>query len=179
MTRTINFLDLETTGGNDPEHRIIEHCSMLFDLDTQKHLQTFTWRIHPGRKIEAAAQKVHGISLADLEGKPPIEQVAPLIRGTIDPAYLCVAHNGDEFDFDFLGRELTRVGFRPTFQRTFDTMKAARWATHNGKNPRLGELARCLDVDYDPSQAHSAEYDVSVMAQCFFEGVRLGAFQIP
>lgn len=176
--RIVNFTDIEATGLNLPEHRIIETCVMLYDLDTEEHLKTFVWRCNPLRAIEAQAQKVHGIKLLDLANEPTFDIVAPAIRGTIEGQgiELIVAHNGDDYDFDFLNRELTRVGQRTKFPATFDTMKKARWATGNGKIPRLGELARSLDVPYDPSKAHAAEYDVSVMAACFFEGRRLKWF---
>lgn len=175
--RLVNFLDLETTGVNEPEQRIIEVCCQLYDLDTEEHKKTFLWRSNPLRKIEAKAQKVHGISLADLEKEPTWDLVAPHVAGAIQPCVLAVAHNGDFFDFPFLQREFARVRQGCTFPKTFDTMTQARWATHNGKNPKLGELATCLDIPYDPSQAHSAEYDVSIMAKCFFEGRRIGWFQ--
>jgi DNA polymerase-3 subunit epsilon len=174
---TVNFLDLETTGINDPAERIIEACCSIYDLDTEEHKQTFTWRINPlGVKINAKAQKVHGISLDMLKNEPTWDLIAPHVAGTIQPASLVVAHNGDDFDFDFLRREFARVQQPCIWPRTFDTMKQARWATHHGKLPKLGELAASLDIPYDPTQAHAAEYDVGVMARCFFEGRRLGFF---
>ena len=180
MTRRIvNMIDIEATGLNEPEQRIIEHCSMLYDLDTEEHIKTFVWRCNPMRKIEPKAQKAHGIRLDDLANEPTFDAIAPLIRGTIDTAYACVAHNGDHYDFDFLTRECRRVGHPVTFNRTFDTMVNGRFANPLGKIPRLGELAECLDVDYDPEKAHGAEYDVSVMAACFFAGRKLGWFILP
>lgn len=178
MTNVVTFGDLETTGINEPDQRIIETCLIQFDLDTEVELKAWLWRSNPLRKIEAKAQKVHGISLADLENEPTFDVVAPAIRGVVEPSNLFAAHNGDEFDFPFLQRECTRVGQRINMPRTFDTMKTARWATANGKNPRLGELATCLDIPYDPSKAHGAEYDVRVMAKCFFEARRIGWFTI-
>lgn len=176
MSRIIVFGDIETTGVNEPEERIIETCLMQFDLDTERHIKTWLWRCNPMRKINAKAQKIHGISLADLANEPTWDVVAPAIRGVIEPAYGFIAHNGDEFDVPFIDREMRRVGQHISWPKTFDTMKQARWATHNGKNPKLGELATCLDVEYDPSKAHAATYDVLVMAQSFFEGRRLGFF---
>ena len=174
--RLVNFLDLESTGLNEPDERIIEHCSMIFDLDTEAHVDTKVWRVNPLRKIGAKAQKVHGIKLDDLAAEPTWDVVAPAIAGTIQPVEMVVAHNGYDFDFPFLDREFRRVGVMCAFPKRFDTMVEGRWATGNGKLPRLGELARCLDVDYDPAAAHAAEYDVTVMAKCFFEGRRLGFF---
>lgn len=176
VTRTVNFLDLETTGLNDAEERIVEACCSLYDIDTEAHIQTFTWRINPLRKIGAKAQKVHGISLDMVASEPTWDLIAPHVAGTIQPAVMAVAHNGDDFDFDFLRREFARVGQPCVWPRTFDTMKEARWATHNGKLPKLLELAASLDIPFDPTKAHAAEYDVSIMARCFFEARRIGWF---
>lgn len=176
MARIVNFLDIETTGSNQPDERIIEHCSMLFDLDSEAHVATHTWRINPMCKIKPSAQSVHGISADMLAHEPVWDAVAPSIRATIENAYMVVAHNGLFFDFDFLEREFARIGHRFMFPLKFDTMLEGKWAHPLGKFPKLGELAQCLDVEYDPAKAHSAEYDVSVMAQCFFEGRKLGWF---
>lgn len=177
--RIINFLDTETTGLNEPDERIIEYCAMLFDLDTEQHLKTYTWRCNPMRKIGAKAQKVHGIALADLENEPLFDAIAPLIRGTIDTAYAVVAHNGHYFDFDFIERECRRVGAPVRFPIKFDTMTEARFATPMGKLPKLEELAASLGIEYDRAKAHAAEYDVDVMQKCFFAARRLNWFKLP
>lgn len=181
MTRRLaNFIDIESTGVNEPEERIIEIACQLADLDTEQLVAEHVWRCNPLRKINAKAQKVHGIRLDELEHEPLWDQVAPLVRGVIeDPeVQLMVAHNGDFFDFPFIDRELVRVGHQIVWPRKFDTMTNARWATANGKNPRLGELATCLDIPYDPSNAHAASYDVSVMRLSFFEARRIGFLNI-
>jgi DNA polymerase-3 subunit epsilon len=177
--RIVTFADIETTGVNEPDERIIETCLIQFDLDTAEELKAWLWRHNPMCKIQAKAQKVHGISAADLANEPTFDVAAPAIRGVLEPSYLAVGHNGDWFDFPFLSRELARVGHRCQMPRTFDTMTNARWATANGKNPKLGELAASLDVPYDAAKGHSAEYDVRVMAACFFEARRLGWFVVP
>jgi DNA polymerase III subunit epsilon len=176
--RLVNMLDIEATGLNEPEHRIIETCFRLYDFDSGDMVRGYIWRSNPLRKIDAKALKVHGITLDALASEPTFDVIAPLIRGIINnpEVVLHVAHNGDFYDFPFLERELARVGHVSRFPETFDTMQEGRWASGNGKLPKLQELATCLDVEYDTAKAHAAEYDVDVMAQCFFEGRRLGFF---
>ncbi len=58
-------------------------------------------------------------------------------------------------------------------------MKNGRWATANGKNPKLGELCWALQVDYDPALAHAAEYDVQKTAECLWRGVDAGLYKLP
>jgi DNA polymerase-3 subunit epsilon len=174
--RIISFLDIETTGLNEPEHRIIETGVVMYDYDTEEHIRSFVWRCNPQRSIGIKAQKVHGITLADLVNEPTWETVAPAIRGAIEPVFMAVAHNGKYFDFPFIEREMYRVGIHIRMPTLFDTMTEARWATANGKNPRLGELATCLDVPYDPAKAHGSLYDTEVMADCYFAARRIGWF---
>jgi DNA polymerase-3 subunit epsilon len=174
----VSFYDTETTGKNEPEHRFVEATIMDFDLSTGQHIDTWTRRFNPMRRIDAKALAVHGITLDELAAEPTFDLLAPELIERLNRGALTCAHNGDFFDFPFTIRELIRVGHPYTFRRTFDTMTAGRWATGNGKIPTLGELCRSLDVPYDPAKAHSAEYDVSVMAACFFEARRLGYWQI-
>ena len=178
MADVVCIYDSESTGKNEEEHRLIEVTCRLHRLSTGAHIDTKTWRSNPLRRIDPGAAKVHGIKAEDLKNEPTFDLVAPKIAKIFSITDLLVAHNGDFFDFPFLKRDMERVGVKCEFPKTFDTMVRARWATHNGKIPTLGELARCLDVPYDPALAHSAEYDTDVLAKCFFEGIRIGAFVV-
>lgn len=170
-------IDTETTGLLTPDHRIIEVYIGLWK-DGRKVFQ-YDQRIDPQRAIAADAQKVHGISMGDLMGKPIWSAVAPNVVKVLEKADVFVAHNGEEFDFPFLDMELKRVGLALPERASFDTMKMGRWAVADGKNPRLGELCWSCGVDYDASKAHAASYDVDVMMECFFRGVDWGFYHLP
>ena len=171
-------LDLETTGLFAPEHRIIEVYAGVWDSDTRKLASFINQRIDPERSIMAEAQRVHGISLLDLVGKPKFKDVAPALHGMLARADLLVAHNGAEFDLPFLNMEFKRVGLSKIETPMFDTMTAGRWATAFGKVPNLGELCFACDVSYDTSKAHAASYDVDVMMECFFKGIEWHNFEL-
>ena len=72
MARAI-VLDTETTG-LDPRtgHRLIE-IGCVEVVDYMPTGRTFHRYIHPERDIDPDAERVHGISLAMLEGKPLID----------------------------------------------------------------------------------------------------------
>lgn len=176
-------LDVETTGIADPKHRIIElHVQKwdAADFDHPRLLGDKTWRIHPDRSIEAKAFAVHHISLDDLAGCPKFEAVVDEIMAHLAGVDLFVAHNAD-FDRQMMRYEVQRV--KPTYLPAldalnwFDTMEEGRWATPWGKVPNLRELCWACDVNYDPSLAHAAAYDVTVMMKSFFFGVRAGFFK--
>jgi len=61
----------------------------------------------------------------------------------------------------------------------FDTMTEGRWATPDGKLPKLQELCFALEVEYDTNKAHAAEYDVDVMMECLWKGIDCGFFTLP
>jgi DNA polymerase-3 subunit epsilon len=171
--------DTETTGFSAAKgDRIIEVSLGLWDFDTRAKLRDYTFRINPLRDIPEKATAVHGIRIEDLRDSPTWDKVAPAINAVLKKADLLVCHNVD-FDAPFIGEELIRVGQVPPPITTFCTMKNGRWATSNGKNPKLGELCWALKVDYDPAQAHGAGYDVDVMMQCLWAGVDRGLFQLP
>jgi DNA polymerase-3 subunit epsilon len=168
--------DLETTGLLSPDHRIVE---IYLDLWRDgKRIWKFEQRINPQRAIAADAQRVHGITNADLIGKPTFEQVAPVISKALRKAHVVVAHNGEEFDWPFLEQEMKRAAIALPRVPLFDTMKRGIWATPHGKNPSLMELCFACGVEYDPAKAHAASYDVEVMIECLRKGIEWNFFDL-
>jgi DNA polymerase-3 subunit epsilon len=102
------ILDTETTGLDpDQGHRIIEFAGleMINRKLTGQHLHLY---IHPERDIDPDAERVHGISLASLEGKPRFAQVAEQLADFMRGAELII-HNAP-FDVKFLNAEFDRLG---------------------------------------------------------------------
>jgi len=179
----VGGFDIETTGLLDPEHRIVEACVRNYKLDTSalafELISSDVWRINPQRKIDKKAHAVHGISIEMLEACPDWKEVAPHIVARLNECAVVVAHNGFGFDFKFLIQECDRIEQEiPDFE-PFDTMIDGRWATPLGKVPNLAELCFACDVEFNPALAHGAEYDVDVMMQSFFNGLRHGGFTLP
>lgn len=174
--------DLETTGLNEPDHRIIEICLITYDMDPvtfeAEELECWTQRVNPQRSIDLKAKEVHGIHESDLIGKPVWQDVAPILVPKLDRLDLGVGHNMFDFDAPFTIRELERINHAlPDFD-PFDTMIDGRWATAFGKAPNLAELCWASGEPYDPKEAHAAEYDVRRMMACFFYGLRRGVFKL-
>jgi DNA polymerase-3 subunit epsilon len=171
-------VDIETTGLLSPDHRIIEIYIGLWDVDTRERVEELNQRIDPQRAIAADAQRVHGISNVDLVGCPIWLDVTNDVTHILGRADAIVGHNGKEFDLPFINQELQRVG-RPIIELPIiDTMLDGRWATPIGKVPNLGELCFACEVDYDTTEAHAADYDVSVMMKCLFRGLEWGFFHL-
>lgn len=172
-------LDIETTGIDPQEHRLVEVYGSLWNADTRELLAEFEQRIDPERSIQAEASRVHGILYEDVAHCPRWNEVGPKFHRFMSKADVIVGHNGQGFDVPFLNAEFARIGLSSFSVPVIDTMLNGRFATPQGKLPNLGELAWACDVEYDAAKAHAARYDVSVMTECFFKGLDWGWFAIP
>lgn len=99
--------DLETTGLDPDEHRIVEFAFVVLDDDLEE-LDRWDQLVDPGRPIPEDATDVHGITDGDVAGCPSFASLGPLVQATIDDAVLMAYNHG--FDRDFLHAELVRAG---------------------------------------------------------------------
>jgi DNA polymerase-3 subunit epsilon len=173
----ISGVDIETTGLDQTAgHRIIEVGALLFELESAKFLGKYVQRINPQRPIDPAAQAVHGITFDMLAHEPTWEQVAPNVHRVLTAARFMAGHNVRGFDWPFLAGEFQRIGMSVPEIELIDTMEEGRWATPLGKLPNLGELCFACGIDYDPSKAHGAEYDIDVNMKAYFAARAQGFF---
>jgi DNA polymerase-3 subunit epsilon len=172
-------LDTETTGLDQSKgHRLIEICLRYYKSDGTL-LKRFVQRYNPQRAIDPLAQAVHGIAVEDLVHEPVWDSAAAQrVAALMKLSKLIVCHNA-AFDIPFICGEILRVGVPIPDVQVFCTMENGHWATPLGKPPSLKELCFGCGVEYDPNQAHAAEYDVGVMMDSFFKGVQWGQFRLP
>jgi DNA polymerase-3 subunit epsilon len=115
-TRVIGVFDLETTGVDVTEDRIVSAHVGLLDAHGAVILAR-NWLADPGVEIPAAATAVHGISTEHAReiGAPAcdvVEQVTDTLRSLLDAGIPVVAYNA-AFDFSLLACEATRHGVAP------------------------------------------------------------------
>ncbi len=166
MSRSILF-DTETTG-LDPltGDRIIEIAALELVRDLPTGV-TFHRLIDPERDIDPDATRVHGLTRADLAGKPRfaaiVDEFLEFIGG--DPL---VAHNAT-FDFGFLNAELARLK-RPSIclTRKVDTLELAR-ARYPGLPNSLDALCRRFAIDLSERTSHNALLDCRLLAEVYIE----------
>lgn len=169
-------LDIETTGLEIGDHRIIEVCLELWK--DAKRIFRWEQRIDPQRSIAVDAQRVHGISATDLIGKPIWPTVAPILQTAMSKASIYVAHNAVEFDLKFIEFEMRRIGLAMPKRQVIDTLDCT-WATPDGKKPSLKEFCFACGVEYDVAKAHAASYDVEVMMESFHKAQAWGFIALP
>lgn len=98
-------VDLETTGGQPKDDRIIEIGIALIDGD--KIVNTYESLVYPGRFIPPFVQNLTGIFPEMVESAPPFMELAETVYELLEDRVF-VAHNAP-FDFGFLKVELGRA----------------------------------------------------------------------
>jgi len=168
MTRRQIVLDTETTGlSPDEGHRIIEiGCIELVNRRlTGRDFHRF---INPERDIDEGAERVHGISRAELADKPRFADVAAEFLEFIAGAEL-VIHNAD-FDVGFLEHELRLMRHeRPAIREhalVLDTLALAR-EMHPGQRNSLDALCKRYEVDASRRDVHGALIDADLLARVY------------
>ena len=161
-------LDTETTGLSVAQgHRIIE-IGCVEVVNRRLTGRDFHAYLNPDRDIEEDAERVHGISLADLETAPRFPEIAEEFIAFIRDAEL-VIHNA-EFDLGFLDNELRLMRHeRPAVAehaRVLDTLALAR-ELHPGQRNSLDALCKRYEVDASTRTVHGALIDAELLARVY------------
>ena len=117
--------------------------------------------------MPADAARVHGITTAQLRGKPRFTEVAPALLDFLGDGPL-VAHNAP-FDFGFLDAEFSRLDL-PALDpaRMVDTLAMAR-TRFPGLPNSLDALCRRFGIDLSERTTHNALLDCRLLAQVYVE----------
>jgi len=161
-------LDTETTGLSTAQrHRIIEiGCVEL--VNRRPTGREFHYFLNPDRDIDEGAERVHGISRADLETSPRFPEIVDEFIEFIKDAEL-VIHNAT-FDVGFLEYELNLMKHaqpKITHHATvLDTLTMAR-AMHPGQRNSLDALCKRYEVDASKREVHGALIDADLLARVY------------
>jgi len=161
-------LDTETTGLSPSQgHRIIE-IGCIEIVNRRLTGREFHRRLNPEREIDEGAERVHGISRADLAGQPLFAQVVEELLDFIRDGEL-VIHNA-EFDVGFLEHELKLMSHpQPmisTHAMVLDTLALAR-QMHPGQRNSLDALCKRYSVDASKRDVHGALIDAELLARVY------------
>ena len=160
---TYVVLDLETTGLSCVYNRIIEFGAVKVVRGTIT--ESIDLLINPETIIPAKITEITGISNADVKNQPTIKELWPRILEFIGDAIL-VTHNAN-FDFNFLQESLKRNGLPPLTNPVIDTLALSRYLFPESRNHNLGSVCRNLEIVYDEEAAHRADYDATVLNECW------------
>ena len=108
LNRPICFFDLETTGINITNDRIVEMAVIKLNPDGTQEEKL--WLVNPEMPISAEAAAVHGITDEKVANAPTFKQLAADISAFIIHCDLA-GFNSDRFDIPLLAEEMLRADF--------------------------------------------------------------------
>lgn len=166
MAREI-ILDTETTGF-DPKtgDRLVE-IGCIEVVDFMPTGRSFHEYCDPLRDMPAEAQKVHGLSIEFLTGKPRFEAIADRFLEFVGDAPV-IAHNA-AFDRSFVNFELQKCG-RAILQegQWVDTLAMAK-KRFPGMYNSLDALCKRFKISLDSRDKHGALIDAHLLAEVYLE----------
>ncbi|MBR9844668.1 MAG: 3'-5' exonuclease [Algicola sp.] len=153
LTKPICFFDLETTGVNITNDRIVE-ISILKVHPNGKE-ETYTQRVNPTIPIPYVVTQVHGISDADVADKPTFKEIAKDVYNMIKDSDLG-GFNSNRFDIPLLAEEMLRaeVDFDMKNRQSIDVQ-----TIFHKMEQRTLSAAYKFYCDKNLDDAHSAEAD--------------------
>ena len=160
------IFDTETTGLS-PENgdRIIEIGAIEL-VNRFPTGNTFHEYLHPGdQEIHPDAERIHGISMAQLEGKPSFADILPKFLAFFETGTL-IAHNA-KFDVGFFDAELRRVNQAPIdVTRVVDTLAIAKRKFPGARNS-LDALCDRFGISRASRTLHGALLDSELLADVY------------
>ena len=164
LERPIVFFDLETTGTDVNEDRIVEFGYLK--LSPNGDIERDVFYVNPGIPIPPEATAVHGIKDEDVASCYGFGNVLAKVSLMMNDCDLC-GHNARGFDVPLLLAEFKRHNFAaPAFNEIVDTLEIFRAFF----NHRL-ESAFRVYIGEEMVDAHSAQADVDATAMIFAEMV--------
>jgi DNA polymerase-3 subunit epsilon len=107
LKNPIVFFDLEATGLNIAEDRIVEISLLKVNVDGTEELKTF--RVNPEIPIPKKVTDIHGITDEDIANAPTFKEIANEIAAFIKGCDLG-GFNSNKFDIPLLAEEFLRSG---------------------------------------------------------------------
>jgi len=159
--RPIAFLDIEATGVNARNERIIDLAVIKVHPDGRR--DEHYWRVNPEKPIPAEASAVHGITDKDVAGKPPFKSVAVAIAAVLKDCDLG-GFGIVRFDVPLLQAEFARAGVEFTVKgrALVDAL-----AIYHRKERRDLQAAVKFYLKEDFPNAHKAVDDTAASLRVF------------
>lgn len=100
------FIDLETTGINIVNDRIVEISILKIEPNGKE--TSYTYRVNPTIPIPEESSKIHGIYDDDVKNEPKFSEIAKNITKLLEGCDLA-GFNSNKFDFPLLAEEFLRA----------------------------------------------------------------------
>ncbi|MFT6069832.1 MAG: DNA polymerase-3 subunit alpha (Gram-positive type) [Bacteriovoracaceae bacterium] len=159
--------DLETTGGNHKNDKIIEIG--MVRIENLKVVKEASYLIQPEIHIPEFIQKLTSITPDDVSDSPKIEEVVDEILAFMGDSIL-VAHN-TSFDVPFFNSVLRRLGKPELSNRSLCTNLMTKYLIPNLMNSNLNYMSKIFDIQH--RKAHRALDDASATAELLLNYLKI------
>lgn len=153
LDKPICFFDLETTGTNIANDRIVEISILKVFPNGNK--ESNTWRVNPTVPIPKMVSEIHGITDEMVANEPTFKELAPKVYAMIKDSDLG-GYNSNRFDIPLLAEEMLRaeIDFDLKNMQSVDVQ-----TIFHKMEKRTLEAAYKFYCNKDLTNAHSAEAD--------------------
>ena len=155
LRKPICFFDLETTGTNVAQDRIVEISILKVFPNGNK--ESHTWKVNPGVPIPKQASDIHGITNEMVEGEPSFKELAPKVMALMKDSDLG-GFNSNRFDIPLLAEELLRAEMELDLKKS---MSVDVQTIFHKMEKRTLSAAYKFYCDKNLDDAHSAEADTN------------------
>ncbi len=153
MSKIMIAFDVETTGKNPETDQIVEISMCLYEAGKE---ETYHRLLKPDVSITPGAQRVHGISMEDVQDAPNFADVSDEILQFLAAAEVIVGYNV-RFDIRFVEKEFARLGKEIHLDEKLVVDPYRIW---QNMEPRKLEDAHRKFVGGEMEGAHRATADV-------------------
>lgn len=153
LKNPIVFFDLETTGLNVAQDRIVEIGILKVHVDGKEESKTF--KVNPEMPIPKESSDIHGITDEDVKDCPTFKEVGKTLAKFMEGCDIA-GFNSNKFDVPLLAEEFIRaeVDFDMKKRKFIDVQ-----TIFHKMEKRTLSAAYKLYCDKDLTDAHSAEAD--------------------
>ncbi|MFY0672095.1 MAG: 3'-5' exoribonuclease [Bacteroidia bacterium] len=162
MDSTYCVVDIEATGGNHKNGRIIEIG--IVKIRNRTIVSEYATLVNPEQAMDKYVSKLTGITDDDLVDAPVFKEVAREIVEFLGNSFF-VAHNAS-FDYTYLRAELRKLGIEYTADQ-YCTIDMSRILFAEEPSYSLGKLCRSLNVEV--ADRHRALGDALTTANLFLK----------
>lgn len=153
LKNPIVFFDLETTGINVANDRIVEMSYLKVHPNGDEESKTF--KVNPNIPIPEKTTTIHGITDEDVKDAPPFSEIAQSLANEFEGCDFA-GYNSNKFDIPLLAEEFLRADVDFDFKkRKFIDVQVIFLK----KEPRTLSAAYQFYCNKNLTNAHSAEAD--------------------
>jgi len=166
-TQDIVAFDVETTGLDPHEDRLVEIGWATYNADKKAFDQPESILVNEGKRIPKQSEKIHGISNEDIADAPSVDECHEELRSVFQGSILVAQNRG--FDVSFLQNSLNRSSAEWTIGPSVCT-KVLSESMGVRCNSSLSGLTEHFGVNLE--NAHRAGDDAKACGDVFLELAR-------